>query len=84
MFPLLDSKFLEYKGFNEFRDDILLYSNEIFLGETNYSLSDIINYEKTIDKNYILCINDCRHYVNTLTKWSINREIPIWNLEKLI
>lgn len=84
MFPNLDYKILEYKKFNEFRENELIYSKEIYLGDTNYTLSEIIEYEKTINKKYILCINDCRHYVNTLTKWSINREIPIWNLEKLI
>tara|TARA_Y100000992_G_C21273065_1_gene498112 strand:- start:2061 stop:2522 length:462 start_codon:yes stop_codon:yes gene_type:complete len=84
MFPKINPLFFEYKGFNEFREDVLLYSNEIFLGETNYSLDEIILYENTINKNYILGIYDCRHYVNTLTKWCLNVSIPIWQLDKLI
>ena len=84
MFPDLNTKILEYKGFTEFRDDILLYSKKILLGETNYSLNEILEYEKTLNKNYILCIYDCRHYANELTEWSLNYSIPIWNLEKLI
>ena len=84
MFPNINSKFLDLKGFNEFRDDILLYSNSILFGETNYSIEEIIEYEKTINKNYILGIYDCRHYVNNLCLWSLNLSIPIWNLDKLI
>ena len=84
MFPKIDTKFLEYKGFNEFREDIDLFSKEVFLGETNYSLEEIINFEKTINKNYILGIYDCRHYVNELSEWCLNSSIPIWNLDKLL
>tara|TARA_B100000212_G_C27093368_1_gene413244 strand:- start:352 stop:615 length:264 start_codon:yes stop_codon:yes gene_type:complete len=72
--------FDEYK---EYRKDITLYSEEIYLGETNYSLEEIINYEKCINKFYFLGIHDCRHYVNDLTRWCLNVSIPIWNLEKL-
>lgn len=84
MFPNINSKFLDLKGFNEFRDDILEYSNNILIGITNYSIEEIINYEKTINKKYILEIYDCRHYVNNLCLWTLNIGIPIWNLDKLI
>lgn len=84
MFPNINSKFLDLKGFNEFRDDILLYSDNILLGTTNYSIQEIIDYEKTINKKYILGIYDCRHYVNKLCLWTLNISIPIWNLDKLI
>jgi len=84
MFPLIDSKFFEYKGFHEFRDNISFFSKEIFLGTTNYTLDEIIIYEKTINKNYILGLYDCRHYVNELTLWSLNTSIPIWNLNSLL
>ena len=60
------------------------FCKEVFLGETNYSLEEIINFEKTINKNYILGIYDCRHYVNELSEWSLNSSIPIWNLDKLL
>ena len=49
MVKQINPLFFEYKGFNEFREDVLLYSNEIFLGETNYSLDEIILYENTIN-----------------------------------
>ena len=84
MFPLLDSKFFDFMGFNEFRNNITFFSKEIFLGTTNYSLEEIILYEKTINKNYILGFYDCRHYVNELTLWCLNTSIPIWNLDSLL
>ena len=84
MFPLLDSKFFDFKGFNEFRNNITFFSKEIFLGTTNYSLEEIILYEKTINKNYILGFYDCRHYVNELSLWCLNISIPIWNLDSLL
>ena len=84
MFPNINPKFLDLKGFNEFRDDILLYSDNILLGTTNYSIEEIIEYERTISKKYILGIYDCRHYVNKLCIWTLNKSIPIWNLDKLI
>ena len=84
MFPLIDSKFFDYKGFNEYRTNTTFFSKEIFLGTTNYSLEEIILYEKTINKNYILGFYDCRHYVNELTLWCLNTSIPIWNLDTLL
>ena len=84
MFPLIDSKFFQYKGLNEFRNNITFFSKEILLGTTNYSLEEIIEHEKSINKKYILGFNDCRHYVNDLTLWSLNTSIPIWNLDSLL
>tara|TARA_B100000902_G_C27148923_1_gene832670 strand:- start:76 stop:531 length:456 start_codon:yes stop_codon:yes gene_type:complete len=84
MFPKIDARFFDYKGFNEFRDNITYFSKELLLGTCNYSLEKIINYEKTINKNYILGVNDCRHYVNHLTLWCLNISIPIWNLDSLL
>ena len=84
MFPKIDARFFDFKGFNEFRTNISFFSKEIFLGETNYSLQEIIEYEKNINKIYILGFYDCRHYVNELTKWCLNISIPIWNLDSLL
>ena len=84
MFPKIDARFFDYKGLNEFRDNITFFSKEIFLGETNYSLQEIIEYEKNMNKIYILGFYDCRHYVNELTKWCLNFSIPIWNLDSLL
>ena len=86
MFPNINPKFFRYMGFDEYKEyrkDITLYSEEIYLGETNYSLEEIINYEKCINKFYFLGIHDCRHYVNDLTRWCLNVSIPIWNLKKV-
>ena len=76
-FPKIDARFFEYKGFNEYRNNITFFSEEILLGTTNYSIQEIINYEKTMNKNYILGFHDCRHYVNDFTLWCLNTSIPI-------
>ena len=81
MFPKIDARFFEYKGFNDYQNNITFFSKEILLGTTNYSIEEIIEYEKTINKIYILGIHDCRHYVNELTLWCLNTSIPIWNLD---
>tara|TARA_Y100000389_G_C17359066_1_gene462691 strand:- start:181 stop:633 length:453 start_codon:yes stop_codon:yes gene_type:complete len=83
MFPKINPYFFELKGFNQHREDIKLYSKQIYLGYTNYSLQEIIKYEKTINKNYILGIHDCRHYTNDLTQWCLNYSIPIWDLDSI-
>ena len=83
MFPKIDARFFDYKGFNEFRDNMTFFSKEILLGTTNYSIEEIINHEKTMNKIYILGFHDCRHYVNELTLWCLNTSIPIWNLDRL-
>ena len=83
MFPKIDARFFDYKGFNEFRTNITFFSKEILLGTTNYSIEEIIKYEKKMNKIYILGLYDCRHYVNELTLWSLNYSIPIWNLDRL-
>ncbi len=51
---------------------------------TNFTLDEIIKLEEKIDRNYILGIYDCRHYVNDLCKLCLLEEIPIWSLEKLL
>ena len=55
----------------------------IFWGETNKTLKEIELFEKTLQKKYILGINDCRHYVNCFSLWTLNKRTPIWNLHKL-
>ena len=84
MFPNLDSRILDMKAFSSFRNYVSENSYNILLGETNYSLNEIIILEEKLNKNYILGINDCRHYVNKLCIITLNSTIPIWDLEKLI
>lgn len=52
----------------------------IFWGYCNKTLNQIIAYEKNININYVLGVNDCRHYVNNLTEWCMNNGTPIWGL----
>tara|TARA_Y100000389_G_scaffold59558_1_gene55660 strand:- start:4285 stop:4734 length:450 start_codon:yes stop_codon:yes gene_type:complete len=82
MFPKLNKKFLQAKGIGN--DIDFIYSKELYLGTSNYSIDEIIELEKDLNKKYILGFNDCRHYVNNLCILTLNKEIPIWNLEKLL
>ena len=82
MFPDLDRKFIDYKGLTgEIR---FLYSKELYWGTSNYSIEEIIKFEKSLHKKYILGVYDCRHYVNELSKLALNKTMPIWNLESLL
>ena len=56
---------------------------DIYWGSTNKSIEEIIEFEKTLNKKYILGINDCRHYSRKLTKWALDKPTPIWKLSKL-
>lgn len=56
----------------------------IFWGETNKTFEEIEQFEKTLNKNYILCVYDCRHYVRKFTKWALNKPTYIWRLHKYI
>jgi len=55
----------------------------IYWGETSKTLDEVVQFEKTLQKNYILGINDCRHYVNKFSRWALNKRTPIWKLDKL-
>ena len=55
----------------------------IYWGETNKTLEEVQLFEKTLQRKYILGINDCRHYVNRFSRWALNKRTPIWKLDKL-
>ena len=55
----------------------------IYWGETCKTLDEVVEFEKTLQKKYILGINDCRHYVNRFSRWALNKRTPIWSLDKL-
>ena len=55
----------------------------IYWGETSKTLEEVEQFEKSLQKKYILGINDCRHYVNRISLWALNKRTPIWSLEKL-
>jgi len=60
-----------------------LDNKTIYWGETSKTLDEVIEFEKTLQKKYILGINDCRHYVNRFSRWALNKRTPIWKLDKL-
>ena len=60
-----------------------LPNKTIYWGETSKSLTEVVEFEKTMHKKYILGINDCRHYVNRFSRWALNKRTPIWKLDKL-
>ena len=82
MFPDLDKDFLKAKGLGD--DMVFIYTKEIYYGTSNYSMEEIMEMERGLSKKYILAVYDCRHYVNELCKLSLDKEIPIWDLESLI
>jgi hypothetical protein len=55
----------------------------IYWGETSKTLTEVVEFEKTLQKKYILGINDCRHYVNRFSRWALDKRTPIWKLDKL-
>ena len=55
----------------------------IYWGTCHKSFHEIINFEKSLHRRYILGIYDCRHYVNRFSNWALNKPSPIWNLHIL-
>ena len=70
-------KYIDYFNLN-------LTSKIIYWDKTNKTIDEVLEYESNLNKNYILCINDCRHYTRDLTDWATGNSTPIWNLYKLI
>jgi hypothetical protein len=71
-------EFLRYNMENS-----LFETCDIYWGLSNRSLIDIINYEQSLNKRYILAFNDCRHYTRKLTDYALDKPTPIWKLNKL-
>ncbi len=65
-------------------DTNIIYGKKIFWGFSNKTLDEIILYEKTLHKKYILGLYDCRHYVRNFTTWCLDKPTPIWKLHKLL
>ena len=86
MFPdLFNTKSIHNNiNYNYLYNKVKYKSKEIYWGLSNFSIEELIEIENNLDKNYLLGINDCRHYVNELCKIALNKEIPIWNLNSLI
>jgi hypothetical protein len=70
--------------YNYIYNKIKYKSKEVYWGTSNFSIEELIKIENNLDKNYLLGIYDCRHYVNEFCKIALDKEIPIWNLNSLI
>ena len=64
--------------------------DEEFLKEINQQIltflekdEEILEFEKSLHKRYILGFNDCRHYVNRFTGWCLSNPTPIWKLHRV-
>ena len=55
----------------------------IIWGTTNKTIEEILEFEKSLHKRYILGFNDCRHYVNSFTDWCLSNPTPIWKLHRV-
>ena len=65
-------------------NNITTNSYTLFWDYTDYTIDDIIFYEKSLNYKYILGVYDCRHYVRNLTIWACNNPTPIWKLTNYI
>tara|TARA_Y100000992_G_scaffold256861_1_gene190500 strand:- start:211 stop:717 length:507 start_codon:yes stop_codon:yes gene_type:complete len=65
-------------------NNITTNSYTLFWDYTDYTIDDIIFYEKSLNYKYILGVYDCRHYVRNLTIWACNNPTPIWKLGNYI
>jgi len=56
----------------------------IFWDYSFKTINEVIKYESNMKFNYVLGINDCRHYVRNLTTWACNNPSPVWKLKNLL
>ena len=86
LFPNLYEKDEDYnkrKIISDFlsQDPEFIYK-DVYLGKTDKTFSDIEKYSQEINRKYIFCIYDCRHYVDSFTTWAGVGHIPIWRLSQ--
>lgn len=55
---------------------------DVILGSTTKTFNEIDNYSRELNKKYMLCVYDCRHYVDNFAVWAGVGHIPIWRLSK--
>ena len=65
---------------NDYSD---IEKRSIYWGTCYKSFHEIIEFEKSLHKRYLLGIYDCRHYVNKFSIWALNKPSPVWNLHIL-
>ena len=78
VFPNLEVELLNTMDIDEEIEKV-----NIYWGDTDKTIKEIKEFEKTLHKKYILGVNDCRHYVNKFTKWALDKPTPVWKLDKL-
>ena len=61
-----------------------LHSTTILWEYTDKTLDEVLKFEKNMKHKYILGVNDCRHYVRSMTTWACEKPTPIWSLDKLV
>lgn len=88
IFPEIEVSSDFEEQYRHYRDAIIfdtkqVYTKDIFWGFTNYTFNEIIEFEKSLHKNYRVGLYDCRHYVNHFTKWCLNKPTPVWTLHRL-
>lgn len=60
-----------------------LGSRVLLWGSTTQSWEEILEYEKTLCRTYILGVYDCRHYVSDFALWATGERTPVWSLGEL-
>lgn len=65
-------------------DRVQLYSTTLLWAYTDKTLDEVLEFEKNMQHNYILGVNDCRHYVRYMTTWACDKPTPIWSLDILV
>ena len=82
-YPVLNKELRFIDKLYRFYIPVNVPNKTIYWGETSKTLEEVVEFEKTMQKKYILGINDCRHYVNRFSRWALNKRTPIWSLDKL-
>lgn len=72
-----------HSSFGFINPTIQTSEQNIVWGTTNKTIEEILQFEKSLHKRYILGFNDCRHYVNRFTGWCLSNPTPIWKLHRV-
>lgn len=55
----------------------------VSLGKTDKNIMQVLSYEQSMNKNYFLFLNDCRHYSNSLIDYSLPKSQRINTLNPI-
>ena len=73
----------EIKAYADLRKEIDKSTKSVVWGVTTKSWDEIMAFEKTLCRTYILGVYDCRHYVHEFSRWSTGTGTPVWRLHHL-